>query len=108
MHVPRSCCLVWRSPPNDLLTMMARLRARATIGLAGAAAISLAARRVHALSPSGALAASVVGATVVSGSGIRGGTMLVAFFVSSTLLGRLPAAARLDQRRGRQRDAVQV
>jgi uncharacterized protein (TIGR00297 family) len=34
--------------------------------------------------------------------------MLVAFFVSSTLLGRLPAAAYLDQRRGKERDAVQV
>ena len=87
---------------------MDRLRARATIGLAGAATISLAARRVHALSPSGALAATAVGATVVTGSGIRGGAMLVAFFVSSTLLGRLPAAASLDQRRGRERDAVQV
>jgi uncharacterized protein (TIGR00297 family) len=34
--------------------------------------------------------------------------MLVAFFVSSTLLGRLPATVHLEQRRGRQRDAVQV
>jgi uncharacterized protein (TIGR00297 family) len=34
--------------------------------------------------------------------------MLVAFFVSSTLLGRLSAAPQLDQRRGRERDAVQV
>jgi uncharacterized protein (TIGR00297 family) len=88
--------------------MTDRLRARATIGLAGALAISQAARRAHALSPSGALAATAVGGTVVTGSGIRGGAMLVAFFVSSTLLGRLPAAARIDQRRGRERDAVQV
>jgi uncharacterized protein (TIGR00297 family) len=87
---------------------MDRRCARAMIGLAGAAAISLAARRVHALSPSGALAATAVGATVVTGSGIRGGAILVAFFISSTLLGRLPAAAHLDQRRGRERDAVQV
>lgn len=84
------------------------LRARATIGLAGAAAISLAARRVHALSASGTLAATAVGATVVTWSGIRAGAMLVAFFISSTLVGRLPGAARLDQRRGRERDAVQV
>jgi uncharacterized protein (TIGR00297 family) len=87
---------------------MDRLRARATIGLVSAGAVSLAARRVRALSPSGALVATVVGATVVTGSGIRGGAMLVAFFISSTLLGRLPAAAQLDQRRGRERDAVQV
>ena len=87
---------------------MDELRARATFGLAGAAAISLAARRVRALSPGGALAATAVGATVVAGSGIRGGAMLVAFFVSSTLLGRLPATVDLEQRRGRERDAVQV
>src|SRR5829696_570307 len=88
--------------------MMDWLRTRATIGVAGAAATSLAARRVRALSASGALAATVVGATVVTGTGIRGGAMLVAFFISSTLLGRLPGAAHLDQRRGRERDAVQV
>jgi uncharacterized protein (TIGR00297 family) len=108
MHVPRLWHPVWRGPLEYVWTMMDRLRARATIGLAGAAAISLAARRVHALSPSGALAATAVGATVVMGSGIRGGAMLVAFFVSSTLLGQLPAAAQLDQPRGRERDAVQV
>jgi uncharacterized protein (TIGR00297 family) len=84
------------------------LRARATVGLAGAAAISQAACRAHALSASGALAATAVGTTVVTWSGIRAGAMLVAFFVSSSLLGRLRAAAHLDQRRGRERDAVQV
>jgi uncharacterized protein (TIGR00297 family) len=88
--------------------MMDRLHVRAAVGLAGAAAISLAARRVHALSPSGALAATAVGGTVVAGSGIRGGGMLLAFFITSTLLGRLPAGNHLEQRRGRERDAVQV
>jgi uncharacterized protein (TIGR00297 family) len=88
--------------------MMNGFRARAMIGLAGAATLSLAARRAGALSPSGALAATGVGAAVVAGSGIRGGAMLVAFFVSSTLLGRLPATVHLEQRRGRERDAVQV
>jgi uncharacterized protein (TIGR00297 family) len=88
--------------------MMDGLRARATIGFAGAAAIALAARRQRALSRGGALAATAVGATVVAGSGIRNGVMLVAFFISSTLLGRLPATVRLEQRRGRERDAVQV
>jgi uncharacterized protein (TIGR00297 family) len=33
---------------------------------------------------------------------------LITFFVSSTLLGRLPAPSRSQQRRGNQRDAVQV
>jgi uncharacterized protein (TIGR00297 family) len=88
--------------------MMDGLRARAAVGLAGAAAISLAARRAGALTPEGALAATGVGAAVIVGSGIRGGAKLVAFFVSSTLLGRLPATVHLEQRRGRERDVVQV
>src|SRR5687767_10536851 len=88
--------------------VMDGLRARAAFGLAGAAAISLAARKVRALSPGGAVAATTVGGTVVAGSGIRGGAMLVAFFVSSTLLGRLPATMHVEQCRGRERDAVQV
>lgn len=88
--------------------MMNRLHVRAAAGFASAAAISLVARRVRALSPSGALAATAVGATVVAGTGVRGGGMLLAFFCSSTLLGRLPAGAHLEQRRGRERDAVQV
>jgi uncharacterized membrane protein len=66
------------------------------IGLIGASTISLAARSAGALSPGGTLAATGVGATVVAGSGIRGGTMLVAFFISSTLLGRLPATVHLE------------
>jgi len=88
--------------------MMERLPVRAAVGLTGAAAISLAARHVHALSTSGALAATIVGGSVVAGSGIRGGGMLLAFFTTSTLLGRLPAGDPLEQRRGRERDAVQV
>ena len=88
--------------------MMDTLHVRAAVGLASAAAISLAARRVRVLSPSGALAATVVGGSVVAGSGIRGGGMLLAFFTTSTLLGRLPAGDQLEQRRGRERDAVQV
>ena len=88
--------------------MMDRLRTRATIGLAGATAIALAARSARALSPGGALAATAVGASVVVGSGFRGGAVLIAFFISSTLLGRLPGTRHLEQRRGRERDAVQV
>ena len=76
--------------------------------MAGAAAFSLAARQVRALSPSGAVAATAVGATVVAGRGFRGGGMLLAFFCSSTLLGRLPAGNHVQQRRGRERDAIQV
>lgn len=64
--------------------------------------------RVRALSPSGAGAATLVGGSVFAGVGTRGAAALVAFFVSSTLLGRLPSHARNQQRRGNQRDAVQV
>src|SRR5215217_2702346 len=88
--------------------MIDTLPLRAVVGLAGAAAISLAARRLRALSPGGALAATAVGGSVVAGSGIRGGGMLLAFSITSTLLGRLPAGDHLEQRRGRERDAVQV
>jgi uncharacterized protein (TIGR00297 family) len=88
--------------------MIDRLPLRAVIGFAGAAALSLAAHRVRALSPTGAIAATAVGGAVVAGPGIRGGGMLVAFFITSTLLGRLPAGDHLEQRRGRERDAIQV
>jgi uncharacterized protein (TIGR00297 family) len=87
---------------------MDRLHVRAAVGLAGAAALSLAARQARALSASGAVAATAVGGTVVAGSGIRGAGTLLAFFITSTLLGRLPAGDHLEQRRGRERDAVQV
>jgi uncharacterized protein (TIGR00297 family) len=89
-------------------TMMDSVHVRAAVGFAAAAALSLAARQARALSPSGALAATAVGGTVVAGSGIRGGAMLLTFFITSTLLGRLPAGDHLEQRRGRERDAVQV
>lgn len=82
--------------------------ARAAMGLLGAAVISVAARRARALSPGGAVAATVVGGAVVAGSGMRGGAALAAFFLSSTLLGRLPGARAIEQRRGSERDAVQV
>ena len=108
MHVPRTSPHLIMDRRRLVTDKMDELRARAMIGLAGAATISLAAHRAGALSADGALAATGVGAAVVAGSGIRGGAMLVAFFLSSTLLGRLPATVHLDQRRGRQRDAVQV
>jgi uncharacterized protein (TIGR00297 family) len=101
MHVPRN-------PSIQVTTMLNHLRTRTTIGLAGAATISLAALRAGALSADGAWAATAVGTAVVAGSGIRGGAMVIAFFISSTLLGRLPATVHLEQRRGRERDAVQV
>lgn len=75
-----------------------------------AALLALAAWRWRALDASGAVAAALVGATVLGGTGWPGGAVLAAFFLSSTLLGRLgpdPAAETLDVR-GDRRDAVQV
>ena len=87
---------------------MGGLRARTVNGLSGAAVISAAARRARALSPGGAVAATLAGGAVFAGAGTRGGATLVAFFLSSTVLGRLPAGAAIEQRRGNERDAVQV
>ncbi|MCC7023613.1 MAG: DUF92 domain-containing protein [Thermomicrobiales bacterium] len=79
------------------------------IGLAAAASIALAAGSAKALAPSGAAAATLVGGAVFAGTGLRGGAALVAFFVSSSLLGRLPRREGVQaQRRGSERDAVQV
>jgi uncharacterized protein (TIGR00297 family) len=78
-------------------------------GLIVAAGIASFARRAKALSPEGAAAATLVGDAVFAGTGVRGGAAFVIFFVSSSLLGRLPGppGARA-QRRGSERDAVQV
>lgn len=64
--------------------------------------------RLRSLSTGGAVAAWAVGTLVVAGTGWRGGAVLAAFFVSSTLVGRLsPAAPGLDPK-GERRDAWQV
>lgn len=73
-----------------------------------AAAASVAARRMRALSPAGALASIVVGGAIVSGAGVIGTAALVTFFASSTVLGRLPHGNGSRQQRGNERDAVQV
>ena len=75
---------------------------------AAAAGVALAARRIRALSADGAVAAAVVGGATVSGTGSLGASALLTFFASSTLLGRLPRARGRRQRRGNERDAVQV
>ena len=81
---------------------------RAAAGTITAGVISTLALRARALSPGGALAATAIGGALVAGAGWRSGIALVTFFTSSTLLGRLPAPGTLEQRRGDQRDAVQV
>jgi uncharacterized protein (TIGR00297 family) len=87
---------------------MDRSVARVALGLAAAGVISAVARRAHALSSGGAAAATIVGGTVVAASGTRGGAGLMTFFLSSTLLGWLPAAHEIEQHRGNERDAIQV
>ena len=77
------------------------------VTLLAAAMVATAARRARALSSGGALAATTVGGAVIAGAGIRGGAALLTFFLSSTLLGQLPRSPG-RQRRGNERDAVQV
>jgi uncharacterized protein (TIGR00297 family) len=85
---------------------------RALAGLLVATAIAVAARRLHALSPSGALAAVAVG-TASLAAGWGWGVLLIAFFVSSIALSRFRAAAKARRtaavvEKGGERDAVQV
>ena len=82
---------------------------RAAVGTLAAALVAAGARRAGALTTDGAIAATIVGGTVVAGAGFSGGAALVAFFASSSLLGRLPRSGDIvEQHRGNQRDAVQV
>lgn len=73
-----------------------------------AGTVSLIASRAGALTPKGAVAATLLGTFIYAGTGFRGSAALVTYFASSTLLGRLRPAASRPQRRGNQRDAVQV
>ena len=81
-------------------------------GVALAAAIAVAARHARALSPSGAAAATLVGAAAVA-AGWAWGALLIAFFVASTTLSRWGAArkealTRAVVDKGAERDALQV
>jgi uncharacterized protein (TIGR00297 family) len=88
------------------------LPARAAIGAIVALGIALAARRAGALSTSGAAAASVVG-TICAAAGVSWAIMVIAFFLSSTALGRVRADVRARRiggvvAKGGRRDALQV
>lgn len=77
-----------------------------------AAAIAAAARRARSLSPSGALAALVVGTTCVA-AGWDWGGVLITFFVASSALSRFRAAQKASRTggvvsKGGERDAAQV
>ena len=86
--------------------------ARTLFGLVLASALAAAARRARSLTPSGALAAVVVG-TVACAAGLPWAATLLAFFVSSSLLSRwrMGAKQRLTQSvvaKAGARDAGQV
>ena len=85
-----------------------QLRSRALQGLVVAAGIAACAWKMHALSFSGAAAATLVGTAVHAGMGARGSFAVVSYFASASALGRLPKLGMPAQRRGNRRDAVQV
>ena len=74
-----------------------------------AALLAAAAWRARTLDPGGAIAAWLVGTTVLAGAGWLGGAVLLTFFVSSSAVSRIPSAATapLDPK-GTRRDAWQV
>jgi uncharacterized protein (TIGR00297 family) len=85
---------------------------RTAAGALIAAAIALAAWRAGSLSRSGAVAAVLVG-TVAIAAGWSWGALLVAYFISSSLLTRVGAAAKARRgsgivEKGGARDATQV
>jgi uncharacterized protein (TIGR00297 family) len=86
--------------------------ARAAAGAAIAFAIALAAWRTGSLSRSGALAAIVVGTSAIA-AGWSWGALLIAYFLSSSLLTRVGAATKAHRggsivEKGGARDAAQV
>jgi uncharacterized protein (TIGR00297 family) len=84
-------------PPTDLLALPVAI------------VVAAVAWRAHALDRSGAIAATMVGATIVIGGGWEWGALLVLYFVSASALSRLPGrSAGAISARGSRRDAVQV
>ena len=99
-------------PVADVASAVDASFARAGIGAVAAAAIAGAAWRARALSPGGALAAVAVG-TICAAAGWDWAILLIAFFLTSTALGRVRRAER-ERRigdgvaKGGARDASQV
>lgn len=71
------------------------------IGILGALIVSLVARRMKALTVSGAVAAFVVGGCIFSFGGIEGAVILIAFFLSGSLLSKLNPHTNQSQKNGR-------
>jgi uncharacterized protein (TIGR00297 family) len=83
-------------------------RSQVLAGVLLAASIATVAYRFRALSVSGAVAATMIGAAVYTGMGARGSTAMLAYFGTASALGRLPGDQPGLQQRGNRRDAVQV
>jgi uncharacterized protein (TIGR00297 family) len=85
---------------------------RAAAGLVAAGLVAAAARRAGSLSPSGAVAATLVGTAAVA-AGWSWGALLVIYFVSSSLLSRMGEATKARRTaavvaKGGERDDTQV
>jgi uncharacterized protein (TIGR00297 family) len=87
---------------------MSRFVSRLPLGLLAAAGISLVARRLGTLTRSGTIAATLTGSAVFAGTGLRGSAGMLAYFASSSALGKLSASPHALQRRGNTRDVIQV
>ena len=74
----------------------------AVIAVGAAAGVSVSAWRLGALSRSGAVAGTIVGATVFGFGGFSAALVLVLFFVSSSALSLLPPAGERSARGARQ------
>ncbi len=83
---------------------------RSILALVAAGAVAVAGHSARALSGSGAIAATVVGTTLVGGGGWWTGLLTVLFFVSSSALSRLARERQpeIAAVKGEQRDAIQV
>jgi len=71
------------------------------IGILGALIVSVIAWRMKALTVSGAVAAFVVGGCIFSFGGIEAASVLIAFFVSGSLLSKLNPDVNKNEKNGR-------
>ncbi len=93
-------------------TALVQLAARIAVGFASSAAVALFALRRGSLSRSGALGALGIGTSIFAGGGPLWFSALLAFFVSSSALGKLgaarKAALKAEFEKGDTRDAYQA
>jgi uncharacterized protein (TIGR00297 family) len=95
---------------HQIFSAIAEQPARTVAGFLLGLLVALAAGRAHSLTNSGIVASTVVGGSVVAGTGWWPGVILVVYFVSSSGLSSLTRATRepSEQARGKERDAWQV